>query len=87
MPTYIASRIIAHIPKEGIRGSLLEYNLTYREMEISEYMAKGYHNNRIAEKLQISMGTVKNYISSIYSKLEVKNRQQAILLINSLKNK
>lgn len=53
------------------------YGLSKREMEILRYIAEGDHNKEIAQKLFLSEGTVKNYISSIYSKLEVRNRLEA----------
>lgn len=51
--------------------------LTPREEEILSLIADGLTNKGIAEKLFLSEGTVKNYISSIYSKLEVSTRTEA----------
>ena len=84
IPASIAARLIAQIPKEPHRKSLEDYGLTGREMEIAGYVKRGYHNDKIARTLQISQGTTKNYISSLYSKLEVKNRKEAICLMNSM---
>ncbi|TCS93582.1 response regulator [Hazenella coriacea] len=53
------------------------YDLSKRETEILQYIAEGANNKEIAQKLFLSEGTIKNYISSIYSKLEVRNRLQA----------
>lgn len=52
--------------------------LTDREMEILDLIAAGNTNKDIAEKLYISVGTVKWHISNIYSKLDVKKRTQAV---------
>lgn len=61
-------------------------DLTRREMEVCVLIAEGYTNTNIAEKLYISEGTVKNYMSSIYDKFELRDRTQlAILLKNILK--
>ncbi|GAB1477434.1 response regulator transcription factor [Bacillota bacterium] len=86
IPVSIASRIIAHIPKSIRRNSLQEYGLTQREIEIAALIANGYNNDKISESLGISMGTTKNYICEIYSKLEVKGRREAICLIKGLGN-
>jgi len=51
--------------------------LTDREMEVLKLIAKGYSNDRIAEKLVISMGTVKGHVSNILSKLHLVDRTQA----------
>lgn len=85
MPVSIAARLIAQIPKDARRRSLADYDLTARELEIADLIAQGYLNENISQALGISLGTVKNYTSTIYAKLEVKNRQQAILLITGLK--
>ncbi len=47
-----------------------------REMDIIRLIAKGYANKEIAEKLFISEGTVKNYISSVLSKTGLSHRTQ-----------
>ncbi len=54
--------------------------LTSREREVLALMAAGHTNQEIASDLFLSTGTVKNYISSIYSKLGVNDRTQAVLL-------
>jgi DNA-binding NarL/FixJ family response regulator len=86
IPASIAARIIAQIPKENRKNSLSDYNLTQREAEIAELICKGYRNDQLSREFGISMGTVKNYISSLYSKLEVSRRQEAIDIITGLKN-
>ena len=84
LPVSIAARIIAGIPHDSRKKSLEEYGLSVREIEVAVYMARGFKNEQIAEAMQLGTGTVKNYISMIYSKLEVKYREEAIRLINSL---
>ena len=56
------------------------YQLTHREKEILILVQKGYSNDEIAEKVLLSPQTVKNYLSTIYEKLDVKNRFQAMRL-------
>lgn len=53
--------------------------LTEREREILELIAKGKSNNEIAAQLVLSPGTVRNYVSNVFSKLQVADRTQAII--------
>jgi DNA-binding NarL/FixJ family response regulator len=53
--------------------------LTEREREILELIAQGQSNAEIASALVLSSGTVRNYVSSIFSKLQVADRGQAIV--------
>ena len=53
--------------------------LTEREREILALIAQGRSNSEIAQSLVISMKTVRNYVSSIFSKLQVADRAQAII--------
>ncbi|WP_251552408.1 response regulator transcription factor [Neobacillus muris] len=55
-----------------------ENPLTDREKEVLELVADGKNTKEIAEQLKIKAGTVRNYISIILDKLEVKNRIEAI---------
>jgi DNA-binding NarL/FixJ family response regulator len=52
--------------------------LTERELEVLRLMAKGWDNQRIAEELSISEGTVKNHVTNLYDKLEVHSRAEAV---------
>ncbi|MFC4322895.1 response regulator transcription factor [Litchfieldia salsa] len=52
--------------------------LTEREKEVLELVADGNNTKEIAAKMSIKTGTVRNYISTILDKLEVKNRIEAI---------
>lgn len=53
--------------------------LTTRELEVLRLMAGGYSNREIADTLGASEGTIKNHVSSILSKLGVRDRTRAIL--------
>jgi len=53
--------------------------LTERELEILNLIARGDNNNTIANKLSLSIKTVQNYVSSILTKLQVVDRAQAIV--------
>ncbi len=50
--------------------------LTQKEIEILEQIAKGLSNKEISEKLFLSEGTVRNYISGILEKLDLRDRTQ-----------
>lgn len=52
--------------------------LTEREFEILEWIAQGYSNPAIANKLSLSVKTVQNNVSNILSKLQVVDRSEAI---------
>ncbi|NDI98992.1 DNA-binding response regulator [Flavobacterium sp. LaA7.5] len=64
---------------------LTELNLSTREMEVLELMAKGMSNAEIAEKLFVSLNTIKTHSSKLYEKLEVKRRTQAVEKARQLK--
>jgi DNA-binding NarL/FixJ family response regulator len=53
--------------------------LTEREREILALIASGRNNQAIADQLFLSLKTVRNYVSNIYSKLQVTDRAQAIV--------
>lgn len=71
------SRISRPAPRN--RDDFLPDPLSPREIEILKLVATGASNREIAETLVISEGTVKNHLSSILSKLGVRDRMQAIL--------
>jgi DNA-binding NarL/FixJ family response regulator len=57
-------------------------DLTNREREIFTLITTGYDNEQIADKLNLAIQTVRNQVSTIYSKLGVKNRFEMIQLAN-----
>ncbi|WP_249871233.1 response regulator [Oceanobacillus saliphilus] len=63
-----------HKPK-----SLLHDQLTVREGEILQLIAKGKSNQEIADELYIALKTVKVHVSNILGKLEVHDRTQAVI--------
>lgn len=54
------------------------YELTERELDVLQCLTEGLRNKAIAQKLHLSEGTVRNYISSIYLKLQVQSREEAV---------
>ncbi len=61
------------------------HSLTDREREICSLIAQGKNNKEISKELYLSEGTVKNHITNIFNKLELRDRTQ--LAVYSLKNK
>ncbi|WP_227011583.1 response regulator transcription factor [Paenibacillus lutimineralis] len=55
------------------------YDLNHQEIKVLRCLTQGLSNRDISEKMYLSLGTVKNYVSTIYSKLNVKNRSSAII--------
>jgi DNA-binding NarL/FixJ family response regulator len=74
----IASRLVARLREpDEIEPGLAGGDLTPRELEVLELLARGLDNSQIARALFLSQHTVKNHVSSILIKLQVENRIQA----------
>lgn len=56
---------------------LQKLNLSNREYEVLQLLAKGYSNNEISEQLFLSVSTIKTHVSNLFFKMDVKNRTQA----------
>ena len=59
--------------------------LSKRELEVASKLTLGLTNREIAGQLFISEKTVRNHLSTIFSKLDVSSRSQALLLMQALK--
>ena len=59
-----------------------KFELSDRELEVLELLARGDSNNGIAERLHISVNTVKSHIKRIYKKLEISSRLQLMNLLS-----
>ena len=55
-------------------------NLTERERDVLLLVGQGMSNSEIAERLFLSEGTVRNYVSAVLAKLQVADRTQAAVL-------
>ena len=62
-----------------------DYHIGPRELEVIDLVAQGLSNQEIAGKLYLSEGTVRNYLSAVLDKLELRDRTQ--LAVFYLKNK
>ena len=70
--------------QSSFQGDPLIELLTNREIEVLRMLAKGVSNQEIANSLFISPETVKRHLSNTYSKLAVKNRNQAVMVSKSI---
>jgi DNA-binding NarL/FixJ family response regulator len=57
-------------------------NLSKREYEVLLFMAEGLSDKEIADKIFVSVTTVRTHIRRIYDKLLVKNRTEAVIMLN-----
>lgn len=64
---------------------LEKLNLSGREYEILQLLAKGYSNADMAGNLFLSLSTIKTHVSNLYFKMDVKSRTQAIEKAKRLK--
>ncbi|ALQ68838.1 hybrid sensor histidine kinase/response regulator transcription factor [Bacillus thuringiensis] len=64
--------------KETPQSKATAYELTTREIEILQLVAKGLRYTTIASRLYLSNGTVRNYASTAYTKLGVRNKEEAV---------
>lgn len=73
------TEIVSRIPKllqTATSFDYSSYDINERELEIIELIASGYSNKEIASELFLSEGTVRNYLSSILDKLQLRDRTQ-----------
>ncbi len=69
---------VAAVP--AVPGQVLTEALSERELEVLRMIALGYSNPEIAQRLHLSAGTVRNYVSAILQKLGVEDRTQAAVV-------
>ncbi|MBE3559525.1 MAG: response regulator transcription factor [Ktedonobacteraceae bacterium] len=86
----IASKLLVEFGRRGRSSAApsrqgLSQELSPREIEILKLLAEGASNRKIAEKLVLAEGTVKNHVSNILSKLHLENRTQAASLARERK--
>lgn len=73
----VAARVVAFFHEQGETSSTLR-QLSPRESQVLDYLAKGYRYKGIAKNLGITYDTVNGYIKSIYEKLHVHSRGEAV---------
>ncbi|HAS72642.1 MAG TPA: DNA-binding response regulator [Clostridiales bacterium UBA8960] len=80
-----ASKLLKHLKSssDAEKNNVLE-KMTTREIEIARRIARGQSNKEIASEMFVSEGTVKNHLTSILEKLDLRDRTQlAILMIKN----
>jgi DNA-binding NarL/FixJ family response regulator len=77
MSSQIARRVVSAFQQEIVLPNAQE-NLSIREKEVLHWLAQGYRYQEIADKLFISIETVRTHIRNIYEKLHAHNRKQAL---------
>lgn len=85
--TVIVEReILVTSPSEFVLNEkeLNRLNLSRRELEVLELMAAGLSNQEIADRLFVSLNTVKTHTAQLFEKMEVKRRTQAVGLAKKL---
>jgi DNA-binding NarL/FixJ family response regulator len=77
MSAHIARKVVSYFQKEKeARDTAAQ--LSQREKEVLELLAKGFLYKEIGDKLNITTGTVRQHIHKIYEKLHVQNRTEAV---------
>lgn len=79
----VAGKLARNIRSTNHRQSVLQSaaELTARELELARLLVEGCNTREIAERMYLSQGTVKNYLSDIYAKLGTNDRTKAVLLL------
>ncbi len=72
---YIARSVESTLPDEKI---IAELGISKREWEVLSLMSEGLSNQEIADRLFVSLNTIKTHSSRLFEKLDVKRRTQAI---------
>ena len=75
----VARRLMAFFAAAPHSGARAFPELTEREREVLELIAQGRSNQQIVDRLGISPKTVRNHVSNIFSKLQVRDRAEAIV--------
>lgn len=84
--SHALSRMIssAGMTEEDKKRTVEDFQFNEKEIEIVELIARGYNNREIAALLKYSDGTIRNYISTIYNKIGIHNRSQAVIQLRAL---
>ena len=77
----VAGTLLAQIARTATPPTTsLTANLSERELEVLRHLARGLTNLDIADRLHLSEGTIRNYVSAVFTKLGVSDRTQAAVI-------
>ncbi len=62
-----------------VKKSIEDFDVTERELDIIKLLAEGMNNKEISQTLFLSEGTVRNYISNLLDKLDLRDRSQIVV--------
>lgn len=77
MSSAIARRVVSSFKRPAPK--FLDAQLSTREAEVLKFLSRGFSNKEIADQVELSVETVRTYLKSIYKKLHVRSRTEAVL--------
>jgi len=77
MSSAIARRVVRSFKKPSAAAANLQ--LTAREAEVLRFLSRGFSNKEIADQIELSVETVRSYLKTIYKKLHVRSRTEAVI--------
>lgn len=84
IPSRVAEVLVrkaANVDTKAVDKKVFDLGFGEREREVAVMIAQGFTNRQIASALYITEGTVKNYVSSIYAKINISDRTKAALFL------
>lgn len=84
MSSAIARRVVSSFKRTSLK--LPDAQLSTREAEVLKFLSRGFSNKEIADQIDLSVETVRTYLKSIYKKLHVRSRTEAVLRYTPSRN-
>jgi DNA-binding NarL/FixJ family response regulator len=82
MSSAIARRVVRSFRRPPV-NPMNEANLSARETEVLNLLSRGLSNKEIADQMRLSIETVRSYLKTVYEKLHVRCRTEAVLRYNA----
>lgn len=83
MSSQIARKVVASFREPSRTAQAEEQTLSERENEVLGYLTQGYATKEIADKMHVSVNTIKTHLQHIYTKLHVRSRTEVLLRYRS----